>query len=78
MYKKAGCRCKVVVLLIETYWFFDVLASVAVVVAKKLLLAHVQSARTRYIGLRDISTCFIPGVLEAANRDGIFTEKNQS
>ena len=39
MYKKAGCRCKVVVLLIETYWFFDVLASVAVVVAKKLVLA---------------------------------------
>ena len=60
MYKKAGCRCKVVVLLIEIYWFFDVLASVAVV------------------GLRDISTCFIPGVPEAANRDGIFTEKNQS
>ena len=77
MYKKAGCRCKVVVLLIETYWFFDVLASVAVV-AKKLLLAHVHSARTRYIGLRDISTCFIPGVPEAANRDEIFTEKNQS
>ena len=34
MYKKAGCTCKVVVLQMETCFFFVVLVAVGVVVAK--------------------------------------------
>ena len=49
MYKKAWCKCRVVVLLIETYFFFAILVDVAVVVAFEQstrwpqLKAHLQS-----------------------------------